>query len=57
MSEENGNGNKDVTRISISVDPALRRNMRIAAAISDMTVGEWAQEILERYATKAAKGV
>jgi hypothetical protein len=40
-------------RISITVDPTLRKNMRIAAALSDQTVGEWALDILEKAADRA----
>ena len=42
-------------RLSISLEPSLRRNIRIAAAYADMTVGEWASNILERYANKATE--
>lgn len=40
-------------RLSITIDPSLRKNMRIAAAINDSTVGEWAAEILEKAASKS----
>jgi hypothetical protein len=40
-------------RISISVEPKMRKNMRIAAAHSDQSVGEWATKILARAAAKA----
>lgn len=55
--ETNGddNGRTAQERISISVDPSLRKNMRIAAAIEDMTIGEWAQSVLSRYADKAVE--
>lgn len=43
-------------RISITIDPSLRRNMRIAAAHADMEVGEWASEVLKQAAVKAVKG-
>lgn len=56
MADDNGKREQQ-PRISITVDAALRRNLRIAAAINDMTIGEWAAEILSKYADKAVKGV
>lgn len=55
--DTNGDGETDdkAFRLSITLDPSLRRHMRIAAALADKTVGEWAADILERYADKAAK--
>lgn len=41
------------TRVSITIDQAIRRKMRIAAAIVDMTVGEWAVAVLTAAARKA----
>jgi hypothetical protein len=43
-------------RISITIDPSLRRNMRIAAAHADMEIGEWASAVLKQAAIKAVKG-
>ena len=40
-------------RLSISIEPDLRRNMRIAAAHADMTIGEWATKVLGLAAEKA----
>ena len=40
-------------RISVSIDPSLRKNMRIAAAHADLTVGEWATKVLTLAAQKA----
>lgn len=40
-------------RLSITLDPSLRRHIRIASAIADKTVGEWAAAILTRAADKA----
>ena len=48
-----GNGRSDVYRMSVTLDPSLRRHIRIAAAIADMTPGEWACAVLERAANKA----
>lgn len=42
-------------RVSITIDPPLRRKMRIAAAYADMEVGEWAAEVLKAAAIKAVK--
>lgn len=53
--EENGNGRKPADRISITIDPSLRKNMRIAAAVNDLTVGEWATKVLERAADKSVE--
>lgn len=50
--EDETNGN---FRLSISLDPALRRNIRIAAAYHDLTVGEWASRVLQRAADKAVE--
>lgn len=50
------NGDKGY-RLSITIDPSARRNMRIAAALHDKTVGEWAATILERAADKAMENV
>lgn len=55
--DENGETRDPGLRISISVDPSLRRQMRIAAAINDMTVGEWANETLRRAVEKATEGI
>lgn len=51
------NGAKDVYRMSITVDQSTRRHIRIAAALADMEVGEWACAVLERAATKATAEV
>jgi len=40
-------------RLSITLDPSLRRNIRIAAAYADKTPGEWAATVLSRAADKA----
>ena len=55
--DENGDTQEQALRISISVDPTLRRQMRIAAAVNDMTVGEWAAETLRRAVEKATEGI
>lgn len=50
----NGDADEDKgTRISITIDPSLRRNMRIAAAFADMSIGDWAVEVLKRASEKA----
>lgn len=57
MARTTSNGDEDVEqagfRISLTIEPSLRKKMRIAAAIHDMTVGEWAAAVLERAADKA----
>lgn len=45
------------SRISITVDPSLRRNMRIAAALKNMTPGEWAVRVLTVAAEKATANI
>lgn len=40
-------------RLSITIDPSIRRKMRLAAAVHDKTVGEWASAVLENAADKA----
>ena len=42
-------------RISISVDPSLRRLIRIAAAHADMSVGEWITDVIRREAERTVK--
>jgi len=51
--QENGQDEDKGTRISITIDPSLRRNMRIAAAFADMSIGEWATEVLKKASEKA----
>jgi len=43
------------TRISFSLDPSTRRAIRIAAAVNDQEVGEWAVQVLERAANEQVK--
>lgn len=51
--EENGNDVEEgVTRISITIDTSLRRKLRIAAAVKDMSPGEFAVWVIEQYADK-----
>lgn len=52
----NGDAEEKVLRISVTVDPSVRRLIRIAAAVNDMEPGEWAASILEKAATKALEG-
>jgi hypothetical protein len=40
-------------RLSITIDPSIRRKMRLAAAVHDKTIGEWASSVLENAADKA----
>lgn len=51
---ENG---KHVYRVSFSIDPSLRRKIRIAAALNNMENGEWMAAIIERAADKALEEV
>jgi predicted HicB family RNase H-like nuclease len=51
--EENGSG----YRISLTIDPSLRKQMRLAAALHDKSIGEWAAAVLEKAADKATEGV
>jgi hypothetical protein len=51
------NGRDYGYRLSITIEPSARRNMRIAAALNDKSVGEWAAMILERAADKAMENV
>jgi uncharacterized protein (DUF1778 family) len=43
-------------RISITIDPSLRRNIRIAAAHADREIGDWCVEVLKQAALRAIKG-
>jgi predicted HicB family RNase H-like nuclease len=40
-------------RLSITIDPSIRRKLRLAAAVHDMSIGEWASAVLEKAADKA----
>lgn len=53
----NGDGGerKDVYRMSVSVDPSIRKKIRIAAAVNDMEVGEWAAMVLNKASATALK--
>jgi hypothetical protein len=55
VQQTNGKVEDEKIRVSITIDPALRRKMRIAAAHADMEVGEWAAEVLKAAAIKAVK--
>lgn len=46
---------RELVRISIAITPALRKNIRIAAAYADMEVGEWAAQVL-KFASDRAIG-
>lgn len=45
----------NITRISISLSKELRKNLRIAAAFEEVTVGEFCANVLEDVANKAIK--
>ncbi len=50
---EETNGKRPyVPRLSISISTEMQRNIRIAAALADMTVGEWATAILDKASDK-----
>jgi hypothetical protein len=56
--EANGDGVEDSGyRLSITIEPSIRRKLRLAAAVHDMSIGEWASEVLERAADKAVEGI
>jgi hypothetical protein len=42
-------------RLSITIDPSLRRKIRLAAAVHDLGIGEWASKVLGRAADEATK--
>lgn len=44
-------------RMSVTIDQSQRRNIRIAAAFADMSVGEWAAAVLTKMADKALENV
>lgn len=55
---DGGDGDEDKGyRLSITIDPSIRKDMRLAAAIQDMSIGEWAAKILENAADKATEGI
>jgi uncharacterized protein (DUF1778 family) len=43
----------DTVRLSITIDPEIRKIVRIAAAYADLEVGEWAGKVLREAAEKA----
>jgi len=43
----------EMVRLSLTVDPRLRKKIRIAAAYADMEISEWASEVLREAAEKA----
>jgi predicted HicB family RNase H-like nuclease len=51
------NGDDDTVdtgyRLSITIDPSIRKKLRIAAAVHDMSIGEWCSAVLEKAADKA----
>lgn len=49
------NGRKDVYRMSVTIDPSIRKRIRIAAAINDQEVGEWAADVLNKAAAAQLK--
>lgn len=57
--KKNSNGDEDEGgrdygyRISITIDPSIRRKLRLAAALHDMSIGEWSSAVLEKAADKA----
>lgn len=53
--DESTNGRKDVYRMSVTIDPSVRKRIRIAAAINDLEVGEWAADVLNKAAAQQLK--
>jgi hypothetical protein len=44
---------RELVRISLSISPALRKNIRIAAAYADMDVADWAAQVLKLASDRA----
>lgn len=44
-------------RLSVDVDPELRRRVRIAAATRDQSVKEWLEDVLERELARADEDI
>lgn len=44
-------------RLSVDVDPELRRRVRIAAASNDQSVKQWLEEMLERELKRSAEDI
>lgn len=42
-------------RLSVDVEPELKRRVRIAAAREDLSVKEWVEEVLSRALTEEAR--
>lgn len=55
MTDEGTEETKKQERVSFSVDPTTRRNIRIAAAVLGMEVGEWMSSILSKAASEQVK--
>lgn len=52
------NGDEDGGyRLSITIDPSIRRKLRLAAAVHDLNIGEWASKVLENAADKAVESI
>lgn len=55
---KDANGDEDGGyRLSITIDPSVRRKLRLAAAVHDLNIGEWASKVLENAADKAVEGI
>lgn len=44
-------------RLSVDVDPELRRRVRVAAATRDQTVKEWLEDVLKRELARADEDI
>jgi len=53
--DANGDGDEGGYRLSLTIEPSIRRKVRLAAAVHDMTMGEWASKVLENAADKAVE--
>jgi len=58
---KNSNGDEDGDdkgyRLSITIEPSIRRKLRLAAAVHDLSIGDWASKVLENAADKAVEGI
>jgi hypothetical protein len=55
--DANGDGDDTGYRLSITIEPTIRKKLRLAAAVHDMNIGEWASKVLENAADKAVESI
>ena len=57
MAPKNDEDKDNGYRLSITMEPSLRKKLRIVAALHDKSIGEYAVIVLEAAADKAVEGL